>query len=196
MSEKSSVEKLLEALVNGETIDLVPLSRNETYLLALINGEKDVPAPQSRVEAYLHQLCQNGSGGGGGGGKTYTVTINIRTYESQESYFNGGAPIPQEDSGIYGINVNPMEASVYGAYKDTSTVVIPNVPDGAIVYVVSSNGKGASGMSSARVIEGSASVGTFEWFDEPLNEYGYPYIYPLRVFNIHSDCVIEWNDEY
>jgi len=74
MSESSRIETLLEALVDGENVDVVPQSRIETYLLALLNGDTNVKEPQSRIEAYLYQLCKNGMSGGG---ITPTGTLEI-----------------------------------------------------------------------------------------------------------------------
>lgn len=64
----SRLETLLNALVNGETADIIPQSRNEEYLLALINCDTEVKEPRSRMEAYLHALCKNGVAGGGSDG--------------------------------------------------------------------------------------------------------------------------------
>lgn len=65
---KSRNEQLLEALLNGETADIVPQSRNEAYLKAMIEGNTEVAEPRSRIEAYLCALARNGSSGGGSGG--------------------------------------------------------------------------------------------------------------------------------
>lgn len=64
---KSRNEQLLEALLNGETADIVPQSRNEAYLKAMIEGNTEVAEPRSRIEAYLCALARNGSSGGGSG---------------------------------------------------------------------------------------------------------------------------------
>lgn len=61
-------EILLDALLNGTTVDINPQSRAEEFLLALLNGVKDLPTPQSRLEAYYYALCQKGLGEGGGTG--------------------------------------------------------------------------------------------------------------------------------
>ena len=63
----SRIEQLLEALLNGDTVDIVPQSRNEELLLAMINGEKPTGSPHSRMEAYFHALAEKGMGGGSGG---------------------------------------------------------------------------------------------------------------------------------
>lgn len=64
---QSRNEKLLEALLNGETADIVPQSRNEAYLKAMIEGNTEVAEPHSRIEAYLCALARNGGSSGGGG---------------------------------------------------------------------------------------------------------------------------------
>ena len=58
-------EQLLEALLNGDTADIVPQSRNEQLLLALLNGETVDMVPRSRSEALLIALCEKGLSGGG-----------------------------------------------------------------------------------------------------------------------------------
>ena len=64
------VDQLLAALLNGETADITPQSRVETYLKALIEGSgvDDLPTPQSSSEAYLYALVEKGLSGGGSGG--------------------------------------------------------------------------------------------------------------------------------
>ena len=63
---QSRIETLLEALLNGETADIVPQSRNEAYLKAMIEGNTEVAEPHSRIEAYLYALAKNGGTGSGG----------------------------------------------------------------------------------------------------------------------------------
>lgn len=64
---ESRVETLLNALINGETIDFTPQSRMEEYLKNCINksGVEDLPAPQSRVDALLYKLAEAIASGGG-----------------------------------------------------------------------------------------------------------------------------------
>lgn len=62
--EISKLEQLLEALVNGESVDITPSSRHEEYLLALLKGETVDKIPQSRLEVYLKKLCEIGLGDG------------------------------------------------------------------------------------------------------------------------------------
>jgi hypothetical protein len=75
---KSRIERLCEALCNGETVDITPESRVEKYLLSLVCGEKIEDAPQSRVEAYLYALCEKGMGGGSDG--SITLPDNAAIY--------------------------------------------------------------------------------------------------------------------
>lgn len=71
------VETLLNAVINGETIDFNPQSRMEEYLKNCINktGTEGLPAPQSRVDALLYKLAETIASGGGGGAPT-TPTDN------------------------------------------------------------------------------------------------------------------------
>lgn len=64
---ESRVETLLNAVINGETIDFNPQSRMEEYLKNCINkaGTEGLPAPQSRVDALLYRLAETISSGGG-----------------------------------------------------------------------------------------------------------------------------------
>jgi PKD repeat protein len=64
---ESRNEQLLDALLKGETADIVPQSRNEKILLDLINGEKPTEVPKSAIEAYLIAACEKGVGCGSGG---------------------------------------------------------------------------------------------------------------------------------
>ena len=61
---ESRIEILLNALINGETIDFEPQSRMEAYLKNCINNTKTegLPPPESRVDALLYKLAENGSG--------------------------------------------------------------------------------------------------------------------------------------
>lgn len=61
---ESRIEMLLNALINGETIDFEPQSRMEAYLKNYINNTKTegLPPPESRVDALLYKLAENGSG--------------------------------------------------------------------------------------------------------------------------------------
>lgn len=65
----SRFEKLLEALVNGETADIVPQSRAEAALKNCIEGCgcDGLPEPQSRSEAYLQALAEKFKNSGSAG---------------------------------------------------------------------------------------------------------------------------------
>lgn len=65
MNPMSSIEELLEALINGTSSDIAPLSRAEAYLKNLLEGlgTAGLPPPQSRLEAYLYTLAEKGMGG-------------------------------------------------------------------------------------------------------------------------------------
>ena len=51
-------KKLLSDLLNENTSDISPQSRNETFLLGLINKVVPDITPVSRVECYLKALCE------------------------------------------------------------------------------------------------------------------------------------------
>ena len=65
----SKLEELLNATINGDTVDFTPQSRMEEYLKACINGTgtEGLPTPQSRSDALFMQLAEKMAGGGGGG---------------------------------------------------------------------------------------------------------------------------------
>jgi hypothetical protein len=72
----SKIEQLLEALLNGETVDIVPQSRNEELLLALLNGETVDMVPQSRNEALLAAICAKFAGGGSSADVRYVTFMS------------------------------------------------------------------------------------------------------------------------
>ena len=55
------MEMLLNALINGETIDFEPQSRMEAYLKNCINktGTKGLPPPESRADALMYKLAES-----------------------------------------------------------------------------------------------------------------------------------------
>lgn len=67
-TNKSTVERLLEALLSGFIIDITPKSRVEAYLKACLDGSStgNLPTPLSTVDAYLYALAKKLSAGGGG----------------------------------------------------------------------------------------------------------------------------------
>lgn len=92
MSEKTRVEEILTAVINGETIEFEPKTRLEQYLKNYINksGVEGLPEPQTRLDALLHQVVGNPPGGGGNI-EPLIITAN-GTYEATEK-INGYAPI-------------------------------------------------------------------------------------------------------
>lgn len=77
---QSRYEELLQALLNGETADIVPQSRLEAALKNCIEGCgcDGLTEPKSRSEAYLQALAEKiksgGGGNTGGGGGIIDVT--------------------------------------------------------------------------------------------------------------------------
>ena len=55
------MEMLLNALINGETIDFEPQSRMEAYLKNCINktGTEGLPPPESRADALMYKLAES-----------------------------------------------------------------------------------------------------------------------------------------
>ena len=58
---ESRMEMLLNALINGETIDFEPQSRMEAYLKNCINktGTEGLPPPESRADALMYKLAES-----------------------------------------------------------------------------------------------------------------------------------------
>lgn len=85
-------------------------SRMETLLAALLNGETPEGVPRSRNEAYLYALCQKGMGGGGTGGGAQPDwnaaegepghILNRPFYETTETIFNRTVELFEEEGGI------------------------------------------------------------------------------------------------
>lgn len=82
-------EQLLEALLKGETADIVPQSRNEQLWLNLLRGEKPEGKPQSAMEAILTAACETGIAGGSGGGNSNDVVWGDSGNDSGEVSGNG-----------------------------------------------------------------------------------------------------------
>lgn len=55
----STLEQMLAALVNGESIDITPRTRVETFLKNCVDacGCGGLPIPRTRVEALLYELA-------------------------------------------------------------------------------------------------------------------------------------------
>ena len=92
----SRLETLLNAVINGETIEFTPRSRMEEYLKNCINkaGIDGLPDPRSRADALLYMLAENISSSGSGGGSSDTAAIRddlTNIIEIQESYIGGNA---------------------------------------------------------------------------------------------------------
>lgn len=65
----TNIEQLLTALLNGETLDIVPRTRVEAYLKNCCEGCgcDGLPEPLTRADALLYALAEKLAGGGGGG---------------------------------------------------------------------------------------------------------------------------------
>lgn len=81
----SRIEKILAALLRGETVDFEPESRAEQYLKNCIEacGCTGLPTPVTRLDALLYALADKMAGGTGGGealdsliGRTLTSISN------------------------------------------------------------------------------------------------------------------------
>lgn len=58
-------EELLEAILGGSTVSMIPQSRTEEYLKAIANnaGVSGLPDPISRNDALLYAIAEQGRGG-------------------------------------------------------------------------------------------------------------------------------------
>ena len=92
---KTRIETLLNAVINGDTIEFTPRSRMEEYLKNCINkaGIEGLPDPRSRADALLYMLAENISSGGSGGGSDIAAIRDTLTniIEIQESYIGGNS---------------------------------------------------------------------------------------------------------
>lgn len=61
--------EMLEAILNGETVDIEPKTKTQAYLKACCNREgcEDLPNPKTKKGALLHRLAREMKNGGGGG---------------------------------------------------------------------------------------------------------------------------------
>lgn len=66
----SRYEEMLQALLNGDTVNFEPRSRMEQYLKNCCDqcGCNGLPEPRTRAEMLLYQLAEKLAGGGGSGG--------------------------------------------------------------------------------------------------------------------------------
>ena len=74
----SNTELMLNALLNGETVDIEPRTRVECYLHNCIEkcGCEGLPDPISRLDALLYALADELAHGGGGAGFVDTKKLN------------------------------------------------------------------------------------------------------------------------
>ena len=88
--EENRVETLLNAIINGETIDFNPQSRMEEYLKNCINktGVEGLPTPQSRMDALLYRLAETIASGGGGGNTGMTAKEWLRLRNGTRLFYN------------------------------------------------------------------------------------------------------------
>ena len=94
-------EKMVTALLNGESVDLEPNCRCEEYLKACIDGTgtDSLPTPRSRMDILLWQLVEKMAGGGGGDTSyTYTWDGNTEGLDSitinEQLYYRVSTTIP------------------------------------------------------------------------------------------------------
>ena len=68
------IETILNAIINGETIEFEPRSKCEEYLKNCVNktGTIGLPEPESRLDALLYRLSEVMMGGFNG-----TVSVSI-----------------------------------------------------------------------------------------------------------------------
>lgn len=102
---ESRVETLLNALINGETLEFNPQSRMEEYLKNCINktGVEGLPEPQSRLDALLYSLAEVLVGSGGDTTAAFEAGKKAERDVFWEVFQKGGARTNYYQAFAYGI---------------------------------------------------------------------------------------------
>lgn len=153
-------EKLVTALLNGETVTITPNTDFERYMLACINGTgtDGLPVPNSVMDILLYQLVEKMAGSVSGGGD-YKLQIKTITPEKTQISVTS-------DSGYYGlksITVLPIP----DIYQDVSPVTA-----GANDVLVNKTIVNASGIAVPGAMPNNGSVA--ETVDTVKGEYTIP----------------------
>lgn len=79
-------EKMLSALIKGETPDIEPITRTEKYLECAIkkSGTADAPEPVTRMDYLLRELADKMSQGGSGA-ETQTKTVDLSMADGDQT---------------------------------------------------------------------------------------------------------------
>lgn len=108
----SNTEALLQALLNGETVDFEPKTRIEQYLKNCCDmcGCDGLPAPRTNVDALLYALADKLANGGSSSGDANSGIEPLKAFE----------PIPNNGE-VQVKSVVPMiDISYSGAYTNSS----------------------------------------------------------------------------
>ena len=99
----SRYEELLQALLNGETSDIVPRSRLEAALKNCIEGCgcDGLTEPKSRSEAYLQALAEKMKGGGGGNTGGGVGIIDVTELPTQNIVENAPYRVTTSGADLY-----------------------------------------------------------------------------------------------
>ena len=111
----SRTEDLIKAILNDESVDLVPRSRVEQYLKNCVDacGCDGLPVPRSRLEVLLYSLAEKMAGSGGGSG--VTIRNQNKTITENGTY--------TADSGYTGLGTVTVDVQASGGGSDTNFVM-------------------------------------------------------------------------
>lgn len=134
-------EKLVTALLNGESVTITPNTDFERYLIACIEGSgtEGLPTPNSRMDVLLYQLAEKiGNGDIGVAPADGTQTYILRTPAGEEV-----AAVLVEEATVFTATANDIREGTVAATESgvtTGTKVIPsyNTSEG---YVLIPSGK-------------------------------------------------------
>lgn len=106
-------EKLLIALLNGDSTDIVPRKRMEQYLKACCDKVdcSGLPEPRKRAEFLLYQLAEQLAGGGSGGGGT-SEDLNAVLTEQESLIAELKSTLEGKSAGGSGSSVKLQEKTV------------------------------------------------------------------------------------
>lgn len=105
----TKVEELLNALINGETLDIEPRTRVEAYLKNCCEGCgcDGLPTPITPTDALLYALAEKLAGGGSGGGDLDALIDGTLTEITS--------------------NVNKVKANAFEGHSTIKSAKLPNV---------------------------------------------------------------------
>lgn len=121
----SRIEDLIEALLNGGTVDFDPHSRIEEYLQSCIKGAgtDGLPVPMSRLDILLYQLAAKLSGSGGVQPIDDTQTYILVTPEGEEI-----PAVLVEEETVFTATANDIREGAVAATDSGVTVGTKEIP--------------------------------------------------------------------